>query len=959
MFDVLTNTGLRMRIRQLGRAVYWRLPVRRRDALVELAYRHAGFLFRGMAHYELWRQRRTNPGVGGGAALPGASSLVDLSAVAPLADAPGRVAVHAHVFYPELATEFAERLHNMPFEFHLFVSVAHADAQAECRKVFGRLPRLAGLEVKVVPNRGRDIAPMLCTFGKDLSAFDFIAHIHSKKSLYNRGATDGWRDYLLGALFGSEDRLRRIFALLANGTGMVFPQCFGRVPYMASTWLANREAGRAWCQRLGIARVPRGYFDFPVGSMFWARTEVLRPLFEAGVQLGDFEEEKGQTDGTLAHAFERLLGVLAKHSGKPVAILRDTLQPSWSAWRFEQAVERTAAWARARVSSADVRLVVFDIFDTLLQRPLLEPERLKQVVARRAGAVLGSQYLRWRAEAENVARARAGRDVGLPDILAQLGCLAGLSEADVATLRRLEQEVELAAVSAREDYRRLLDDALRAGKRVVLASDMYLPRQQLEAMLLRCGVTGWHALYVSSEVGVRKDSGALYDYILEKEAVLAHQVLMVGDNERSDFQIPADRGMNTLHVLRAVELARALPRMAPLIEEAEQSEEANALDGDLALGLIVQRYLSPGFLSAFNPACLVGEASPRALGYAVAGPMALSFVQWLAARAQADGVRKLYFLAREGQFLLEVFRRYAAVAKGLPSASYLVLSRRAVNVPAISGMDDMLAIARTFYGPNTLADYLTERFGVTLNEAQWQSLYDRGLWRKGRKVQIRDEGIDDLLPVLDAVLPEVLRQAEAERGPLMRYLREVGLGRDRCEPAAVVDIGYSGTIQRRLNVLLGGGVHGYYMATDERAARVAEEFGVMAVGCFHDRAKPAPAGPTFIVQSFIAEKLFSSDDPQVVRYALAADGQVRPVYRTLAPAELATRALRAEVRAGALAYVEDALKVRGGLLPEFTVPPQMALRLFESFVERMADAERAVVNALVLDDHYCGRGLVA
>ncbi|MBC9070400.1 hypothetical protein IAI53_00285 [Thauera sp. CAU 1555] len=916
---------------------------------MELAYRHAGFLFRGMGHYEMWRQRGVR-----GIQAEAAAGLVDLTGVAPLAVAPGRVAVHAHVFYPELAAEFSDSLRCIPFEFHLFVSVPDSRAETTCRKVFKQLPRLAGLRVEVVPNRGRDIAPMLCTFGQALSEFDFIAHIHSKRSLYNRGATDGWRDYLLGSLFGSEDRVRRIFSLLTEGAGMVFPQCYAGVPYVASTWLANREQGAAWCHRLGVGRVPRGYFDFPVGSMFWARSDVLRPLLNSGVQLNEFDEEAGQTDGTLAHVMERLLGVVARSSGKPLAILRDELRPSWSVWRFEQSVQRTADAARAVVSAADVRLVVFDVFDTLLHRPLLEPEQIKHIVARRVGGELGSQYLRWRAVAENSARARVGRDVDLSAIFEEMADLAGLSASDVDVLTRIEHEVELAAVSAREDYRRLLSEALRAGKRVVLASDMYLPRRHVELMLQRCGVAGWHALYVSSEVGVRKDSGALYDHLLAMEAVRADEVLVIGDNERSDFQIPADRGMRTLHVLRAVELARALPRMAPLVEMVEDSALP---DADLALGLIVQRFFSPAFFDRFDSTCLVGEAGPRALGYAIAGPLALSFVQWLAVRAEADGVRRLYFLAREGQFLLEVFRRYSAVADKTPSAAYLVVSRRAVNVPAISGMDDMLAIARTFYGPSTLDEYVRERFGVELDESELQSLHDRGLWRKGRKVEVRDEDVDELLPVLEALLPRVMRQVAEEHGPLMSYLKGAGLdGEGR---VAVVDIGYSGTIQRRLNVLLGRDVHGYYMATDERAAGVASEHGVLAEGCFHDQAKPAAAGPPLIAQSFIAEKLFSSDDPQVVRYEFDSYGHPQPVHRALAPAELATRAVRAEIRAGALEFVDDALRARTELLPDFTVPPQLASRLFESFVEQTADAERAVINELILDDHYCGRGLVA
>ncbi|MDH3959561.1 MAG: rhamnan synthesis F family protein, partial [Actinomycetota bacterium] len=50
---------------------------------------------------------------------------------------------------------------------------------------------------------------------------------------------------------------------------------------------------------------------FPSGSMFWSRTEVLTPLADLRLAAADFGVETGAVDGTLAHAVERYLGVLA------------------------------------------------------------------------------------------------------------------------------------------------------------------------------------------------------------------------------------------------------------------------------------------------------------------------------------------------------------------------------------------------------------------------------------------------------------------------------------------------------------------------------------------------------------------------------------------------------------------------------------------------------------------------
>ena len=57
---------------------------------------------------------------------------------------------------------------------------------------------------------------------------------------------------------------------------------------------------------------------FPAGSMFWTRPEVLLPLADLGLTAADFGPETGAVDGTLAHAVERYLGVLAASQGLAV-----------------------------------------------------------------------------------------------------------------------------------------------------------------------------------------------------------------------------------------------------------------------------------------------------------------------------------------------------------------------------------------------------------------------------------------------------------------------------------------------------------------------------------------------------------------------------------------------------------------------------------------------------------------
>jgi lipopolysaccharide biosynthesis protein len=57
---------------------------------------------------------------------------------------------------------------------------------------------------------------------------------------------------------------------------------------------------------MGLGDLPQ-HFNFPVGTMFWARTSALEPLIGLHLQWDDYPPEPLPYDGTLLHAVERLL----------------------------------------------------------------------------------------------------------------------------------------------------------------------------------------------------------------------------------------------------------------------------------------------------------------------------------------------------------------------------------------------------------------------------------------------------------------------------------------------------------------------------------------------------------------------------------------------------------------------------------------------------------------------------
>lgn len=225
------------------------------------------------------------------------------------------VGVHAHVHYAALATDLAHYLGQIPFDFSLYVSVTSEETEAAVRAVIAECVPQAALTVRRFPNLGRDIAPFVAGFGQDMAAHAFIAHIHTKRSPHNGAKTD-WRRQLLTHLMGTGALVARTMRLFEDNPqlGMVFPEYHPSLRGQIS-WGTNFEICRTLAARMGIAIAPEKMHLFPAGSMFWARSAALAPLWDLGLRFDDFPAEAGQVDGTPAHAIERLFGEIAVSTG--------------------------------------------------------------------------------------------------------------------------------------------------------------------------------------------------------------------------------------------------------------------------------------------------------------------------------------------------------------------------------------------------------------------------------------------------------------------------------------------------------------------------------------------------------------------------------------------------------------------------------------------------------------------
>ena len=234
------------------------------------------------------------------------------------------IAVHLHLYYTDMAEYFVRHLKLIPRKFDLYVSLPLSGKTDYYQHYFEqKLPNVNQVEVIQTPNRGRDIAPFIVTFGKKLMTYDWICHVHSKRSPHASRQLAGWLDYIMDHLFGSAEQLNYIFSLLEQNDRIVFPPAYSQLDHDDSGWGRNYHFIQEYISQhpvLNLKSLPR-FIEFSHGSMLWARGAAMAGYLDLPLTYDDFPEEPISSDATLAHVLERLSLLKTAFCGAPADML--------------------------------------------------------------------------------------------------------------------------------------------------------------------------------------------------------------------------------------------------------------------------------------------------------------------------------------------------------------------------------------------------------------------------------------------------------------------------------------------------------------------------------------------------------------------------------------------------------------------------------------------------------------
>lgn len=462
-------------------------------------------------------------------------------------------------------------------------------------------------------------------------------------------------------------------------------------------------------------------------------------------------------------------------------------------------------------------LTTFDIFDTLLTRLVAPPTAVFLLVGRRVVAegiaeVTPQSLASARREAERRARLnRGGGEVALDDIYRELAAGHGWSEVVAARIKELELEVEADVIRVTPEAARRLSVARENGS-VAFLSDMYLPADFIRQLLQKHGLwSDGDKLYMSCEHGHSKACGTMYRHVSVEQGVPLSQITHVGNDLYADIRRARRAGVNVAPFLECNP-----NRYEGILEQAAGA--TNGLSGLLAAASRMARLQTP----AANPRLAV----IRDVAASVAGPLLAAFAMWILRTARQEKLGRLYFMARDGQLLLDITRRLADRMGIAIDLRYLHCSRRATLLPAIFDASEREVRWTLEGGDAPTVNRVLQLLSLTAAEVS-DALVAAGFPESTWDAPLQASAADRLMSLITTgpVRSKVLECAETARNALTEYLR--GQGCLDGTPFGFVDLGWSGSSQAALSaILFKHGIStttGLYLGISKRQRRTGNE----------------------------------------------------------------------------------------------------------------------------------------
>ncbi len=554
------------------------------------------------------------------------------------------------------------------------------------------------------------------------------------------------------------------------------------------------------------------------------------------------------------------------------------------------------------------KVVSFDMYDTLVFRKTRQPQDIFALVECGIG-ISGFADLRERAQRRAARSIRQKYGYPHPN-MHEIYTFLSRGSQKMLQAEKIERKLEECLAVRNPAMHRALRYAREQNKRVVVTSDMYMERFQLEKILKKCSITEWDAVYVSSEFRKTKYDGTIYDFIIEKESAAPCEILHIGDDLHADVYMAEKKGIAAYwYRNKEIDLAESLyksshPRGAGLFGERMGIWDSQKFHGSIygdANGLKEGMDIWDGrksygsihgdadglkeemtiwdreetYSSLHDNANEIKEEMKEEtafwynLGYQIGGPLYMGLCLWLKKKL---GHQKLFCLSRDGYNLTRLLPQF-----GISDVEYIYASRRALLLPHITRLGQSeLELLPPYSCGQSVGEILSY---IGLDEIPEAEIRKAGF--DGACAVIRGKSdIKRLKQLYKRNEKLILESCRQERAGLKKYFASKELFRKELyqqllfqKEVCFFDSGWNGTSQYLLRKIYQalqtkGSIRFYYAGiksnADSRQRLKGCRFQSYFAGTMDRRTMNQ-----LLASSAVLELFFSEDAPAVERYGIS------------------------------------------------------------------------------------------
>lgn len=606
-----------------------------------------------------------------------------------------------------------------------------------------------------------------------------------------------------------------------------------------------------------------------------------------------------------------------------------------------------------RIDGGHYKVVSFDVFDTLVARFISSPEDVFYLLEKRAkdDLGLGLPIAAMRGDAIRKLRKFAAdeeptnKEVSTAEVYKYIELHYAVDRVTCEALHSLEKRIEVELSVPRPAGVSLFNAAVKSGSTVVIVSDTYYDEEHLAVVLEKCGVAGYHQLFVSSAGQRTKSAGTIFPIVFAQLAkhipgIRPGDICHIGDNETNDVANPKSAGWNAYHLPNPIERLKHHPLYA---RHGLDRLSKYPAPFRMAVAAIAYKLFEDPQADLHEKSLFGGSAYK--IGFMAAGVFNLGLAHWIAReirmRKSLSPINIVQFLARDGYLPVRFFDEIAKLTNLDVQSNYLVSSRRVLYPAQIDSATDIITAALKHpIKPHQPVEaiYKTRMSWSPTAKAILAEFNDRRLSAKERHKE-------SYLSAIAARGQDVVREAEDAKQVLRRvYGPEI----DR-DDVVFFDLGYHGTTQKLFSKLFHRHYDFLYVLAEPSLLQVTEERGRFSSFL----SVPTGAYIRKPIITAIIEAMICASGPSAIGVSIE-DGKHKFQFETQpgwGPEGVLTLN---EIHEGALDFLDWMKRGFGSNLRYFTLEPALSY-FFVNLLLRVGTTEdRQVFSSIVYDNSITG-----